>query len=50
MIKPEIKTEKERPDELEYDQYLFEIFMSDHIENQVERMMECCNEQPLNQT
>jgi len=40
----ELKTVSERQTELEYDQYLFELFRNDHIENQVQRMMERCNE------
>jgi len=31
-------------DDLEYDQYLFDLFLSDHIENQVQRMMEYCSD------
>jgi len=46
MKTAEIKTEAERQKELEYDQYLFDIFWNDHIENQVQQMMEHCNEKP----
>ena len=38
------------PNNLEYDQYLFEIFRNDHIENQVQRMMEHCNEKSSNRS
>ena len=41
MTPPEITTESERQDQLELDQHLFEMFMSDQIENHVQRMMEC---------
>ena len=44
MNTTETKANNERQDELEYDQYLFELFRNDHIENQVQRMMERCNE------
>jgi hypothetical protein len=44
-----IKSEVERQDDLKYDQYLFEIFRNDHIENQVQRMMEYSDhDQPIN--
>ena len=46
----EIKTVSERQKELEYDQYLFEIFRNDHIENQVQQMMEHCNEKSSNRS
>lgn len=29
------------PIDLEFDLYLFEMFLGDHIENQVQRMMDC---------
>ena len=35
------KAELQRQDQLESDQHLFEMFLNDHIENQVKRMMEC---------
>ena len=35
--------------DLEFELYLFDLYINDHIENQVQRLMECCNEQPLNQ-
>ena len=41
MTTPDIRAEIERQDQLESDQHFFEMFMSDHIENQVQRMMEC---------
>ncbi len=32
-------------DKLEYDQYLFEVFRNDHIENQVQRIIEYSDHQ-----
>jgi len=46
----ELKTVSERQKELEYDQYLFELFRNDHIENQVQRMMEHCKEKISNRS
>ena len=40
MTALEITTEHERSEQLESDQHLFEMFLSDHIDNHVQRMME----------
>jgi len=37
------------PNDLEFDLYLFEVYLNDHIENQVQRIMEfSVHEQSLN--
>ncbi len=41
MTTPETQHEVEKMDQLEFDQHLFEMFIEDYIENQVQRMMEC---------
>ena len=40
MTTHEIIIELERLEQLESDQHLFEMFLSDHIDNQFQRMME----------
>jgi hypothetical protein len=40
----ELKTDSQRQEELANDQYLFELFINDLIENQVQRMMELADE------
>ncbi len=37
MTTSDLKTEIERLNQLESDQHLFEMFLNDHIENQVQR-------------
>ena len=39
MTTTETTTDIESQKELEFDQHLFEMFMSDHIENQVQRLI-----------
>ena len=41
MIHAKTKAELQRQDQLDSDQHLFEMFLNDHIENQVQRMMDC---------
>lgn len=40
MTNTDINTELNRQLQLESDQHLFEMFLIDHIDNQVQRMME----------
>ncbi len=44
----EIQPDAQVMSEQEYDQYLFALFISDHIENQVQRLMEDCRDQSSN--
>ena len=46
MTTPETQNEVEKQDQLEFDKHLFELFMEDYIENQVQRMMECPVQHP----
>lgn len=46
MTNTDINTELNRQLQLESDQHLFEMFLSDHIDNQVQRMMEGAGRNP----
>jgi hypothetical protein len=46
MTPSKTKAELQRQDQLESDQHLFEMYLNDHIENQVQRMMECDGQNP----
>jgi len=34
------KDNSNKPDDLEFEHYLFEVFLNDRIENEIQRMME----------
>jgi len=40
MKLPETITDSQRQDDLDFDQYLYEVFLNDHIENEILRLME----------
>ena len=46
MINAKTKAELQRQDQLESDQHLFDMFLDDHIENQVQRVMDCTVHNP----
>ena len=47
MKLPETITDSQRQDDLDFDQYLYEVFLNDHIENEILREMEYSGEAPL---
>jgi len=47
MKLPETITDSQRQDDLDFDQYLYEVFLNDHIENEILRQMEYPVETPL---
>ena len=47
MKLPETITDSQRQDDLDFDQYLYEVFLNDHIENEILREMEDLGEKPL---
>lgn len=47
MKLPETITDSQRQDDLDFDQYLYEEFLNDHIENEILREIEYSGETPL---
>jgi hypothetical protein len=47
MKLPETITDSQRQDDLDFDQYLYEVFLNDHIENEILRLMEDPGEKTL---
>lgn len=47
MNLPETITDSQRQDDLQFDQYLYEEFLNDYIENEILREIEYSGETPL---
>jgi hypothetical protein len=44
QLKHRNKASRDVPIDLEFERYLFEVYLNDRIENKILRMMECCSE------